>query len=180
MATISPKVFTVEGKATVKHDDFLLWLNHKENLEKLTNKIFNEIRKDKFIRYEIDNIMIERPLFNRNVYIGSIDYVIFLKGYYEEEIKERVWDKDKYIFKITGKEEWHKIITLMIEFKPILYSISETIRQIKVYSSYKLTEYPKDEIIIPIVLTFSDYFKFKEIFDKQHIYIYKINGELIE
>jgi hypothetical protein len=26
MATISPKVFTVEGKATVKHDDFLLYI----------------------------------------------------------------------------------------------------------------------------------------------------------
>lgn len=104
----------------------------------------------------------EKPILNKGYYIGSVD--LFVEGNikFNCDLKSDGWLWKNY----STNTLRFKII---IEFKPLIKSYSETIRQVNVYLKYL------DESI-PFVVTYSNISKFKEIFEKVEIGLMQLKG----
>jgi len=118
----------------------------------------------------------EHPITNRGYYIGSVDLLIKSKGkitanliHSSGMLKENFyifnWDDSKY-------EEgygvrYKKSDIFVFEFKPILKSVSEAIRQIKVYERYLSGTY------FLIVNEMKNFEKWKKILESQEITLIK-------
>ena len=133
------------------------------SLKKLSGE-FKEVTLKSRIEYEIIEYEPEKAIMHNSFYIGSIDLFIMVKYtiYYDIYYNNNLLCKDYE--KSSNYQEF------IIEFKPIIKSFSETIRQVKVYQKHFSSANP-------IVITYSDISKFKDIFESQNIKLIQIIEE---
>lgn len=144
---IPPGVFSNPSDTTTKHDEMLL-LYTKDSM-RLRELISVILRKQKVSKYILQEWIPEKTITNQsNYYIGSVDLFLSVD----------IPSYDEFL-----KKEFFKRIYILIEFKPKIISFSETLRQVSVYKKYLGTP------IFPIVITYSDISKFKDIFESQNI-----------
>ncbi len=171
---IPQQIFKNESASTPQHDEMLLIFNKYHQIyHKLLIKHFyncgllldtttsNKIGLQKRIWTP------EYPLINNNYYIGSID--LFMK--FVVRISQPLIDKvNNNKFSSMNDSSF----TIIFEFKPIIKSYSEVIRQIKVYETFLKQ---RDMNPFLVVVTYSDVSKFKEVFTSQRIEIIQLQKE---
>jgi hypothetical protein len=213
------RLFTVPGKPTPKHDEFLLIFKNDINCynrfiydiikpfanEDVLIRVKPESKVNKYIDAENNNFYAnqeeiyyyndrfepqeqiivkkvytpifklhkwipESPILNNNYYFDSIDLLVDISIDYEVKMYQT---NDEY-WLLEPKTRPEEFVQLLFEFKPEILSFSEVIRQVKVYQQYFGDYYKFDCLkiknkVIPIVVTYSDISKFKDIFESQGI-----------
>jgi len=149
--------------------DFIKEFENYKNEDKI--KLINEPETIKCeLKKEIKNLEIinwepERAITSQNnYYIGSVDLYIKIKI----NIENNLYFENKLLWKNFDYNQINET-NIILEFKPIIKSYSETLRQIKVYKEYIKGYY--------FVITYSDISKFKNIFESQEIYLIQLKKE---
>jgi len=131
----------------------LVKCKNKENSEKLAKEYF-KLKENTNTYYDL-KIFAEKPIISGYYTVGFIDLLLQLKLPETEH------------FSVKTKDGYHEI-SFIVEIKPQIKSIGETIRQIKYYQKY--------EKGIPIIITKTK--GLAEIFKGQGIYIFEYGCNL--
>jgi len=164
-----------------KNDDFIFFENVKG---KTKCPCYKNVKLDyenfKDIKYSFDdvfniNFLWETPILNGNYVIGIPDFTILINA---KPYGEHIVDSEKGIFYRNLLFKWNTF-KIIIEVKPKINSIGETMRQLKLYSTYMLSRVG-DRSYANCIFLVTKNKEHKKVFESQGINYFVLTDEMMD